>query len=118
MTFIKSLLAGSLTALVAALLFLPTTEAIAQGGRYDDWHMGPGMMGGWGMGWFGGIFMIVFWILILVGLVFLIKWLIQSTNRGQSAGSTGNRAHEILKERYARGEIDKSEFEEMKKDLA
>jgi len=34
--------------------------AFAQGG-YGGWYgMGPGMMGGWGMGWFGGIFMIVF----------------------------------------------------------
>ena len=99
-------------------LFAPWNIALAQGGRYDGWHMGSGMMGGWGMGWFGGIFMIVFWILILGGLVFLVKWLIQSTRRGQSTGSTGNRALEILKERYARGEVDKSEFEEMKIDLA
>jgi putative membrane protein len=79
--------------------------------------MGPGMMQGWGMGWFGGIFMIVFWILILVGLVLVIKWLIQTTSRGKVEGNTGSRAMEILKERYARGEIDKAEFEEKKKYL-
>lgn len=90
---------------------------LAQGGRYDNWRMGPDMMGGWGMGWFGGIFMIVFWILILVGLVFVIKWLIQSTSGGRSDAASGNRALEILKERYARGDIDKSEFEAIKKDL-
>ena len=80
--------------------------------------MGPGMMGGWGMGWFGGIFMLVFWVLVIVGLIFLIKWLIQST-KGESGGKLSNssRAIDILKERYARCEIDKHEFEEKKKDL-
>jgi len=76
------------------------------------------MMGGYGMGWFGGILMIVFWILILVGLIFLIKWLIQSTSRDRTTGSGGNRALEILKERYAKSEIDKEEFESKKKDLS
>jgi putative membrane protein len=38
--------------------------------------MGPGMMGEWGMGWFGGLFALIFWILVIVGLVFLIRWLI------------------------------------------
>ena len=105
------------TGFFAVSVFTPWNLALAQGGRYDDWHMGPGMMGGWGMGWFGGIFMIVFWILIIVGLVFLIKWLIQSTGRGKLERS-GVRALDILKERYARGEINKAEFEEMRKDVA
>lgn len=80
--------------------------------------MGPGMMGNWGMGWFGGIFMIVFWILILVGLVFVIRWLVQATGKKGDSGQRGSRAMEILKERYARGEIDKAQFESMKRDLA
>ena len=100
------------------------TQANAQTGQYGGyggyggWGMGPGMMSGYGMGWFGGILMIVFWILILVGLIFLIKWLIQSTSRDKTTGSGGNRSLEILKERYARGEIDKEEFESKKKDLS
>jgi putative membrane protein len=80
--------------------------------------MGPDMMGGWGMGWFGGIFMLVFWILILVGLVFVIRWLVQATSKKGDSGQHGSRAMEILKERYARGEIDKAQFEDMKRDLA
>ena len=66
------------------------------------------------MGWFGGIFMMIFWVLVLVGLVLLIKWLIQSTSRVKSDAGNSNRALEILKERYARGEIDTAEFEKMK----
>ncbi len=117
MKSIKSLLTGAAVLAAAFIWIFATNDALAQGGRYGDWYMGPGMMGAWGMGWFGGVFMIVFWILILVGLVFLIKWLVQSTHRSQAGGHTGNRALEILKERYARGEIDTAEFEEKKKAL-
>jgi putative membrane protein len=105
-----------MTAPALMMLFTPA-PALAQWRYNQGWHMGPGVMGGWGGGWFGGIFMIIFWILILVGLVFLIKWLIQSTNRRQTSDAGGNRPLEILKERYARGEIDRSEFERMKTDL-
>ncbi|MFP3981324.1 MAG: SHOCT domain-containing protein [Desulfobacterales bacterium] len=104
---------------VFIMLLQSAQPVLAQQGRYDDWHMGPSMMGGWGfMGWFGGIFMLVVWVLVIVGLIYLIKWLVQSTKtesgtpRGDSAG-----ALDILKQRYARGEIDKAEFEEKKKDL-
>ena len=90
--------------LLLFIVFIPWREALAQWGNNQGWHMGPGMMGG------GGIFMIVFWILILVGLVFFIKWLIQSTG--------SHPALEILKERYARGEIDQVEFKTMKMNLS
>jgi len=75
------------------------------------------MLGEWGMGWFGGVFMIAFWILILVGLVFLVRWLIQSTSRNRAIGNGESRAIDILKERYARSEIDKDEFDSKRKDL-
>jgi putative membrane protein len=106
---------GFLFALFSLILFYPLNAAQAQYGRYGDW--GTGMMGSWGMGWFGGIFMIVFWILILVGLVFLIRWLVQATGKKENGTPRGSRAMEILKERYARGEIDKAQFEDMKRDL-
>ena len=100
------------------LWFLGTTPALAQPGRYSDWHMGRWMMGDWGMGWFGMIFMIIFWGLIIVGLVSLIRWLIQNTSgKGQTGVRTGSNAMDILKERYAKGEISRDEFESMKKDI-
>jgi putative membrane protein len=107
----------SLTILILSNLYL-ITPALAQQGRYSDWHMGRWMMGGWGMGWFGMIFMIIFWGLIIVGLVLLIRWLIQNTSgKGQTGVRTGSNAIDILKERYAKGEISRDEFETMKTDI-
>ena len=106
---------------IALLLLFPAHngEAFAQQGGYGGYHMGSGMMGEWGMGWFGGIFMIIFWVFIIVGVVFLIKWLVQSPKGHSGYGRTeiSSKALDILKERYARGEINKQEFEEKKKDL-
>ena len=118
MKYIKSFTTGTISAMALSIVFFSSTEALAQWGNNQNWHMGPGMMGGWGMGWFGGIFMMIFWILILVALVYFIKWLIQSTGRRHTDVEGGNRALEILQERYARGEIDKAKFETMKMDLS
>ncbi|MFZ1910646.1 MAG: SHOCT domain-containing protein [Burkholderiales bacterium] len=96
----------------AALAAAGTTLAHAQG-------YGPGMMGGygWGGGWgFGAIGMVLWWILIVLGIVLLARWLLSGSPRRGEQGSTG-RALDILKERYARGEIDKQEYEEKKRDL-
>jgi putative membrane protein len=75
--------------------------------------MGNGMMDG-GM----GIWMLlgtVFWILLIVGIVLLVVWVAQKV-MGGGAGRTES-VLEILKKRYARGEISKEEYEEKKRDL-
>ncbi len=74
-----------------------------------------GTMGGLGMG-FGWIFAILFWGLIIVAVVALVKWLIGATTN-ENPGSDKSPLT-MLEERYARGEIDQGEFEKMKKDLA
>ncbi len=56
----------------------------------------------------------LFWILLIV----LILWLVKTgMNSSESQRGKGKSALEILQERYARGEIDHDEFERMRKDL-
>jgi putative membrane protein len=59
------------------------------------------------------LMMLLFWGLIIVGLVLGIRWLL-----GQGKESRSDSALEILRQRYARGEINREEFEAKKKDLA
>ncbi|MBI4235595.1 SHOCT domain-containing protein [Candidatus Peregrinibacteria bacterium] len=78
------------------------------------------MMGNWsnslsmmnfGFAPFGWIFMILFWGLVIWGIIALVRS-ISTTTHGKNRSPL-----EILKERYAKGEINKKEFEEKKKGL-
>ena len=77
------------------------------------WGFGNNPMG-WGLGAFGWIFMILWWVLVVAGVVALIKWF---TSQSRSGRDSEKSPLDILNERYAKGEIDKKEFEEKKKDL-
>ncbi len=81
------------------------------------WHTVDGM--GWWMLW-GGLMMVLFW----GSVIALIVWAVQGGARGEASRpqppqSTGARQTplDIAKERYARGEISRQEFEQIKKDL-
>ncbi len=78
------------------------------------------IMGGFGFG-FGWIFMLVFWGLIIWAVFVLVRRISgQDYYCGNDSGKHGrkeNSALDILKERYAKGEISKGEFDRIKKDL-
>ena len=100
-----------------ALCLTPATawaQASPGAGQYSCW--GPHMMG-WGGSWngmiFGPLMMILVLALPVAAVVLLIRWL------GGSRGSVGagQAPLDILRERYARGEFDKEEFEERRRTL-
>jgi putative membrane protein len=72
---------------------------------------------GYGMPWLGHIISLVFWIGLIVAIFFLIRWLFVSTRFKSTEITSGDSAPEILKTRYAKGEINREEFEEKKRDL-
>lgn len=68
------------------------------------------MMGGFGFG-----FGMLFWLVIIVGIIVGAIWLWNGPRSASEPGS--KRALDVLKERYARGEIDKSTYLEQKREL-
>lgn len=84
--------------------------------------MGDWGWGGWGMmGPFGWIGMLLFWALIVLGIIYLWRALDLGSGFGHQEDGGGSRrdsALEIARERYAKGEIGREEFEQLKKDLA
>lgn len=74
---------------------------------FDSHMFGSGMWGGW-------MFMIIFWIIGLTFFILLIRWIV---NQGKRDGQRDTTPLDVLKERYARGEIDDEEFEEKKRKL-
>ena len=74
--------------------------------------MGPGWGPMGGMMFFGGFF----WIVILAFIVLAVSWAVRG--QGAGPGQSGTKtALDILQERYAKGEVQRDEFLEKKKDL-
>jgi len=76
------------------------------------------MMGEYGgMGWvgpgFGGVFMVLWWVLIIAGIVALVRWLL-SNSRSETPHKS---ARDILDERYAQDEINRDEYEAKRRDI-
>jgi putative membrane protein len=96
---------------------------------FGSFSMGPSMMGGFGMQGYGGQFglgfnalgamlSLVIWTLIIGGLALLGVWFLR--NAGWTAFTTSTSASpvDIAKARYARGEITKEQYEELRRELA
>jgi putative membrane protein len=103
------------SALILAALGLASFQAQAQGytERPGYWHYD----WGWGHMLFGSLMMILFWGGVTLLVVLAARW-IGSGSTSQSALLASRSALDVLKERFARGEIDQAEFEQRKKLLS
>lgn len=82
---------------------------------HNNWGWGTGM----GFGYGGGIVSILLIALIVVGGFFLIRWIIRRTDGGGISldGPNSRKPEDILKERYAKGEISREEYLSMLADI-
>lgn len=102
-------------AVIAGVILLISLLGLISGWMMGPWMMGQPFVGGF---WWMWIMMAFFWVLIIGGVVWLV---VRLTQQAETAGAgprtRGGRALEILRERYARGEISRDEYERMRRDL-
>jgi putative membrane protein len=105
----------ALISISAALVSFPALAQTAAE-RPGYWHHG------WDWGWghmvFGSLFMVLFWGGIIALIVFTIRWLGGGASGASARPSSKKTALDIFEERFARGEIDKEDFEERKRLLS
>jgi putative membrane protein len=70
-------------------------------------------------GWIGMLISMVFWILVVGGLVWLVVWAVRRSGAGSYNGvpMTGQSPKEIAQQRYARGEINREQYQQLLEDL-
>lgn len=100
--------------IVGAVAFLVLSRGFLAGYRF----MGPGFMRGFGFYPFGGgLLSLVLGVLIVVGIVWFVTALARSPEPPRESMPMSESPLDILKRRYAKGEITKEQFEEMKRDI-
>jgi len=106
------------TSVISMLIpFLWATSSLAQ--PAEDWNRWGHMMEwGWGHMMFGGVMMIVFWGGIILLIVLLVRSFGGSGKSGGLNASPRATPLDILKERFAKGEIDKKEYDARRKVLS
>ncbi|MEC5382035.1 hypothetical protein VSX64_14270 [Aurantimonas sp. C2-6-R+9] len=105
----------ALPVMAGAMASLPTL-AQASTDRSLYWDYG----GDWGWGHMisGSLMMILFWGGLIVLIVLAVRWAGSGASQGGGSPSSTKRGLDILCERFARGEIDRQEFEERRSLLA
>jgi putative membrane protein len=99
--------------IAAAIWFLYNHGAgLWTGGRH--WGMGTHHMLGGGM----GLVMMLFWIVLIGAVILLVSGAFNGIRGFRKNDDETQRPLEILKQRYARGEIDRAEYEDKRRDLA
>ena len=116
---------GWIVLVVVILIILFAGSMMFMGG----WFMGPGMMGpgmmgyrgygyGYGYNWLGAIVQIIVFLIFLGLIAFGVYYFLGGGRPTPSGPIPSSRALEILKERYAKGEITKEEYDRMKQELS
>lgn len=107
---------GLTLTIIAAAIWLFTGWHGGMNYGYGYGYMPYGMMMG-GSG--AGVVMILFWVIVVVALALAVSGILggQSDNRSDVACGCGSEALEILKQRYARGDIEHEEYELKKREL-
>ena len=80
------------------------------------------MMGYWygGLGWIGMLINLVISVVLIIGVIFLVIWIVKRLSNNNSEREFNNTtlsAVDIAKERYAKGEINREEFQKLLVDL-
>ncbi len=111
---------------LAVLAVLLTLSPLFMGSMMGGGTTGTWMMGGYGPGWggWGWALMLLFWALLIGGIAMVVSWLFRQGPMGGSdtVGTVTSRAGglsglNILKQRYATGELTKEQYEQMAKDI-
>jgi putative membrane protein len=117
--------------LLGALLLVLLIGTVLGGTRMGPGMMGPGMMWGYGApgapaaagswAWgltmaFGMLMMLAFWAALIIGAVLLVRW-VTGQPRGPRGATGRDQPMEILRRRYAAGEIDQTTYQQMKAEL-
>jgi len=94
-----------------------TSSALADAGSTGCGAFGCGGIMGAGNGWAGWILGLLFWIVLIILFLWLARYLTRADNVRSENRPEKQTPLEILDERYARGEIDKDEYEKRRQDL-
>jgi putative membrane protein len=104
---------GASAALIAAGIWFLYRHSSGMWIGIGRWDMGYNHMMGGGM----GIVMIIFWIVLTGAFILLISGVITGICGSRKKNDEIQKALEILKQRYALGEIDKAEYKDKRRDL-
>ena len=109
-----------LGALSAAILVWSAAGLVPALAEDSQRFYGPHMWGDWHEGWWmfvGPVWLILFLAVVVGVAVLIVRWLSAAGGGGGGGPVASNRPLDILRERFARGEIDKDEFEDRKRAL-
>ena len=105
---------GVSAVLIAAAIWLLYRHNAGMWMGNERWGMGYHHMMGGGM----GIVMIIFWIVLIGAFTLLVSGRINGIRASQKNNDNMQKPLEILKQRYARGEIDRAEYEDKRRNLS